>query len=210
MQSRLPAQALGLEWWSTSVPTPQLRRIDQADQRAVVDVVFVERAVQPPPELLQNLGKVLRRRARQRDAARQRAVEMRVAVDQRGHEQAAAQRRRLACAAQRRGRAAASPTPIAAVRADLDAAANPARGCASRRSGCGRCDDHGAECQRCPTRHDVRAGLALDGARQHARCEVMMHSSPPCSTKSIAASIFGPIEPAGNSPAARYARAWRR
>src|ERR1019366_8215323 len=37
--------------------------------------------------------------------------------------------------------------------------------------------------------------------------EVMMHSWPPCDTKSIAASILGPIDPAGNSPAARYSRA---
>ncbi len=37
-----------------------------------------------------------------------------------------------------------------------------------------------------------------------------MHSSPPCSMKSIAASIFGPMEPAGNSPSAKYLRASSR
>ena len=69
---------------------PTLGGVDQADQGAVIDVVRVQGAIETPPEFLQDRGKVLRRLTGERDSARERAVEMRVAVDEGGHQQATA------------------------------------------------------------------------------------------------------------------------
>ena len=111
-----------------------LGRIDQADQRAVVDVVFVQGAVQPPPELLQDLaGNSSAARPGERDAAGQRAVEMGVAVDQGGHQQPAPGIHDFSSGPRRT--APALHRADGAVRANLDAAANPARGWRRRTSG---------------------------------------------------------------------------
>ena len=64
---------------------PALGGVDEAHQGTVVHVLFVQRAIEAPPELPQDLGKVFWRAARERNPARQRAVQVRVAVDQRGH-----------------------------------------------------------------------------------------------------------------------------
>src|ERR1035438_2491686 len=58
--------------------------------------------------------------------------------------------------------------------------------------------------------HDATMCVPASPAMAGATCsvQVMMHSSPPPSTNSMAEAIFGPMDPAGNSPAARYTRAW--
>ncbi len=68
---------------------PALGGVNQAHQRAVVNIIQVEGAVQPPPELLQNLRKVPRGAPGKRDSPRQCAVKMRVAVDQGRHQKLA-------------------------------------------------------------------------------------------------------------------------
>src|ERR1017187_4086114 len=57
--------------------------------------------------------------------------------------------------------------------------------------------------------HDATMWVPASPLTARATCsaEVMIDSAPPLSTKSIAASIFGPIDPGGNSPASRYWRA---
>src|ERR1017187_2559708 len=170
-----------------------LSRIDQPDQSAVVNIFQAKRAIQSPPQPLQNLREISGFCAGQRDAPRQSAVKMRVAVDQRRHEQAAAGIHGVSAA-----RAAAPHPPDTAVGANFDGAGieHPVVVVERQDSRVGQ--DHDATM--C-----VPAGPFTASATRSV--EVIMHSSPPCDTNSMAASILGPMDPAGNSPAARYSRA---
>ena len=63
--------------------------VQEADQSAQPHVLPEQRLVQPPPEFFQDLGEVLRRRARDAQAAGEGAVEMGVGADGAGHDQTA-------------------------------------------------------------------------------------------------------------------------
>ena len=83
-----PRTNAGEEWWSMSMVVPRPRGVDGADGRRQADRALVERAVEPPPDLLQDLHEPARRRRRPGHAAGQRAVEVRVGVDEAGEDQA--------------------------------------------------------------------------------------------------------------------------
>src|ERR1035441_6984621 len=63
--------------------------LDQSGERAVIDILLVERAVETPPELFQNRGEIGGRGTWQAHTARQGAVEVGVTVDEGRHEQGA-------------------------------------------------------------------------------------------------------------------------
>src|ERR1035441_3235461 len=169
-------------------------RIHQSHERAVINVLFGEGAIQAPPQLLQNRWKVGRRRAGHVHASRQRAVEVGVAVDQRRHEQAAVE---IHCFAVQHP--AVAHAPDGAVLQDLHAA--------RIEYAIGGVESQNA---RVGEYHDATMWVPASPRMAGATCsvQVMMHSCPPPSTNSMAASILGPMDPAGNSPAARYVRAW--
>ena len=64
------------------------RGLDRAGERREVDALLVERAVQLPPDLLEDLHEAARRRRRTRHASGERAVEVRVRVDETGQHEA--------------------------------------------------------------------------------------------------------------------------
>ena len=126
-------------------------------------------------------------------AARKRAVEVSVTVDQRRHEQAAVEIHRVPVE-----RPTVAHGPDGAVLEDFHAARIEYAivGVESQNSRVGEY-------------HDATMCVPASPRMAGATCSVhvMMHSCPPPSTNSMAASILGPMDPAGNSPAARYARA---
>src|ERR1035441_759129 len=168
--------------------------LDQSGERAVIDIVLVKGAVETPPELFQNTGEIGGRGAGQAHAAGQRAVEVGVTVDERRHEQAACEIHRVGVK-----RAPAAHEADGAVGEDFHAARmEHAIGSVEGEDAC------------VGEYHDATMCVPLSPRMADATCwvQVMMHSSPPPSTNSMAEAIFGPMDPAGNSPAARYARAW--
>src|ERR1035437_9696843 len=171
--------------------------IDQSNERAVIDIRFVERAVQTPPELLQNRREIGGRGTGHVHAPHQRAVEVGVTVDERRHEQAAVQ---IHCVAVQ-GAAGAHEHDGAAGEdfhaARIEYAVRPVEGQDARIG-----ENHDAAM--CIT---MCVPLSPEMAGATCSVHVMMHSCPPPTTNSMPASIFGPMDPAGNSPAARYARA---
>ena len=82
------------------------RRLDRSRQRRQLDRLGVERAVEPPPDPLEDLEEAAGRRARPRHAARQGGVEMGVRVHQAGQNQRPRQLESLLAAA--RGKRAAA------------------------------------------------------------------------------------------------------
>src|ERR1017187_10177064 len=118
---------------------------------------------------------------------------MGVAVDQRRHQQAPAGVHGL-----RAARATAPHSPDTAVNANFDAAGSEHTVVAVERQDSRVGQDHDATM--CVPAEPFTACATRS-------VEAIMHSSPPCDTNSMAASILGPIDPPGNYPAARYSRA---
>ena len=67
-----------------------LDAVDERDQRTVIDIVKGERAVQAPPEALEDLGEVARGCVLEGHAAGEGGVQVHVRVDEAGHDEAAA------------------------------------------------------------------------------------------------------------------------
>ena len=61
--SRLPSMALGDSWWSTIAVRAALERLERAEHGRPADHLEVERDVEPPPDLLEDLEEARRRAA---------------------------------------------------------------------------------------------------------------------------------------------------
>ena len=176
-----------------------LRRISaesiKPNQRAVVDVLRFNARSRRHQSFVR-ISRKFSAPAGKRDAARQRAVEMRVAIDERGHQKPAAGIDDVSPSSQR---------PLRLVPIVPSGRISTLAGSSTRLAvveGQDACvgDDH--------ARHDVRAAPAFNRFRHVLGGGNNALFAARRSTNSMPASIFGPIEPAGNSPPARYWRAW--
>ena len=109
----------GEAWWSKRMVVPQRAASMAPTSAGEVDRLLVERAVEPPPHLLQDLDEAPRRLGGTRHPAREGAVEVGVGVDEAGQHERALEVQDLLARGGRERRAALDD-PLA-----LDAQAGP-------------------------------------------------------------------------------------